>query len=830
MHFQFPFHPIFLHSSIFAHGSQKTHTTSQLFLVVARSLYLVSLYECMFSCIIFIVINFSYSFSIDGLRATSILLMLCFVIIASIRRGEIQERKSFLIKTKLNKYTINVTSEKERLMRLLSTAYPEYIIESVLKSNIYELPTLACDHATLLVLRVINYHEIMQNCQADEAIIFFGDFFRLISRVVRNCGMTKFRCSNGTYMAIGGITDSSESITVSVVGAAIKIRDSVNATKFVVGNFKVKASIGIHFGKAHTGAVSSAKGSFEVFGDACYVAESALKTGEENAIFVSIPVHERCKKYFEFEPDSVVFDGLEFWKVVHRRHLPLPKVTPKIPVLKRSKKNNLDMMSMIDENYVQASRIGSFIYNVKFHDIRLEDEFQSDFSKRGSENFLRSVAAMTSIFHLLYGIIEVSFFKNHFSFDNGLMVVLVFLRFYIFAPLMVLLACVSYVGDMDWMNVNVMANNATIPYQIHALYGVYTMSKFIYVLVFHLTSLDPIQVNFIVHEVYIWITLQSILPHRLLSRAIFVTVSWIIVVSFSYGYYMYQASFQTLWKTILDIVYLVLIAFSQSLNGYQVAELLLRKQYLLGVQEKETIQKLIAQQELMESILISIIPDHMVTNIRGQDRILERYPDVALILIDIVESRGAVRFLSTRQTFDFFSEVFENIEKMCELYNIVPIKTMGDMYLAMAVKEGEVDDHLARACRMAIETHTHLKNHKFDSWYGTISLRIAVSEGDVIGCVTGRGDLSYEIWGNCVHEAWSILKSTPKDKTRVTDSCAHKLLDSPYIEVETVPMISESGLEEMEKHHYVHVLDSVWGNFIVHTPWMRDDFKGDKLE
>ena len=34
---------------------------------------------------------------------------------------------------------------------------------------------------------------------------------------------------------------------------------------------QVKASIGIHFGKAHTGAVSSAKGSFEVFGDGTVV-------------------------------------------------------------------------------------------------------------------------------------------------------------------------------------------------------------------------------------------------------------------------------------------------------------------------------------------------------------------------------------------------------------------------------------------------------------------------------------------------------------------------------------------------------------------------------
>lgn len=202
------------------------------------------------------------------------------------------------------------------------------------------------------------------------------------------------------------------------------------------------------------------------------------------------------------------------------------------------------------------------------------------------------------------------------------------------------------------------------------------------------------------------------------------------------------------------------------------------KQREIAEREKETAKHL--------AVLHSTLPKHIADRVARGEAVNDHYDNAAVIFLDIVGFTTISDHLTSEQVVRLLEQVFTTLDAVCEKYDVVKVKTIGDSYMAVAFPRfarndnslasslGEVRDVVERAANAALDMldavskpiteylpdiHEVLLEDQRVTLPEGIRVRIGMHVGAVTAGVIGTTRMQYDVWGDTVNVA-SRMEST----------------------------------------------------------------------
>jgi len=207
--------------------------------------------------------------------------------------------------------------------------------------------------------------------------------------------------------------------------------------------------------------------------------------------------------------------------------------------------------------------------------------------------------------------------------------------------------------------------------------------------------------------------------------------------------------------------------------------------------ERRLMERVRSEKHVSENLLHSILPQAIANRLReGEEQLVDRFAEASVVFVDIV---GFTLFSATHdpeQTVALLNDLFSRFDRLVDQHGMEKIKTIGDAYLAVAGVPEAVDDHAARAARLALSVHGAMAefNQKHSiKW----SVRVGVDSGPLVAGIIGSRKFAYDLWGDTVNVASRLESHARPDQTLISGSTA-AALGSDFI-MEPLP--------EMELHN-----------------------------
>ncbi len=194
------------------------------------------------------------------------------------------------------------------------------------------------------------------------------------------------------------------------------------------------------------------------------------------------------------------------------------------------------------------------------------------------------------------------------------------------------------------------------------------------------------------------------------------------------------------------------------------------------------------QQAENQRLLLSIMPEDLAQRYReGDDGLAHAHPNVTVLYAEISGLSDTGAALSPERSAGLISELLGNVDAAAEQAGVDKMRTTSTGYLASCGVVVPRIDHARRmvgfAQRMLEITHRFNVAHDLD-----LRLRIGIDTGAVTAGLLGQSKLVYDIWGETVNVANSVL-TAGSDGVFVTaavhDAVSDAFAFEPAAQVET---------------------------------------------
>jgi class 3 adenylate cyclase len=181
--------------------------------------------------------------------------------------------------------------------------------------------------------------------------------------------------------------------------------------------------------------------------------------------------------------------------------------------------------------------------------------------------------------------------------------------------------------------------------------------------------------------------------------------------------------------------------------------------------------RVILEEEKAQSdkLLLNILPARIADLLKdGEDYIAERFQEVSIVFIDIVDFTKLSSGVEPEMIVDFLNGLFTRFDKISEKYGLEKIKTIGDSYMAVSGIPVARSDNAEAAALMALEVMEEINN--YNSFSGqAIMLRIGIDCGPVVAGVIGEKKFIYDLWGDAVNTASRMEQYGAPGEIQITD-------------------------------------------------------------
>ena len=194
------------------------------------------------------------------------------------------------------------------------------------------------------------------------------------------------------------------------------------------------------------------------------------------------------------------------------------------------------------------------------------------------------------------------------------------------------------------------------------------------------------------------------------------------------------------------------------------------------------------QQAENQRLLLSIMPEDLAQRYReGEDGLAHAHPNVTVLYAEISGFADAGADLSPERSAGLIGELLGSVDAAAEQAGVDKMRTTSTGYLASCGVVVPRIDHARRmvgfAQRMVEITHHFNLAHDLD-----LRLRIGIDTGAVTAGLLGQSKLVYDIWGETVNVANSVL-TAGSDGVFVTaavhDAVSDTFAFEPAAQVET---------------------------------------------
>ncbi|PJE01232.1 MAG: hypothetical protein CK427_11405 [Leptospira sp.] len=172
-------------------------------------------------------------------------------------------------------------------------------------------------------------------------------------------------------------------------------------------------------------------------------------------------------------------------------------------------------------------------------------------------------------------------------------------------------------------------------------------------------------------------------------------------------------------------------------------------------------KNLLAEEKKKADLLLSnILPGYMIEDLKRYGKVQPvQYDQVAVMFTDFVGFSKISRYMSPTQLLKELTIYFDEFERICEIYSIEKVKTIGDSFLCVAGLSGNhrtagIDILLAgiEMMRFTDSRREELKLQGEDAW----GIRLAIHSGPLIAGIVGHQKIAFDIWGHTVNIAARI--------------------------------------------------------------------------
>jgi class 3 adenylate cyclase len=159
---------------------------------------------------------------------------------------------------------------------------------------------------------------------------------------------------------------------------------------------------------------------------------------------------------------------------------------------------------------------------------------------------------------------------------------------------------------------------------------------------------------------------------------------------------------------------------------------------------------------------------------KGETNIAESYPDVTVLVSDLVGFTTLSAHISAEQMVQLLNEIFSSFDVLAAKLGLEKIKTIGDAYMAVGGISFARPDHAEACAALALDMHRQIE-HINEQYNTSIRLRIGICTGPVIAGVIGRGRFAFDLWGETVNLACRLESTGKPGKIQIAEATYQKL-------------------------------------------------------
>jgi PAS domain S-box-containing protein len=170
-------------------------------------------------------------------------------------------------------------------------------------------------------------------------------------------------------------------------------------------------------------------------------------------------------------------------------------------------------------------------------------------------------------------------------------------------------------------------------------------------------------------------------------------------------------------------------------------------------ERKQSEQALKAEQEKSENLLLNILPQAIVHQLKsGSNAIASRSDNVTILFADIVDFTTLSTQVSPNQLVYMLNEIFSSFDMLADQLGLEKIKTIGDSYMVVGGLPTSRNDHAEAIAEMAISMQRAIARFMRND-QDAFRLRIGINTGSVVAGVIGIRKFIYDLWGDAVNVA-----------------------------------------------------------------------------
>ncbi|MGB7440929.1 MAG: adenylate/guanylate cyclase domain-containing protein [Coleofasciculaceae cyanobacterium] len=165
-------------------------------------------------------------------------------------------------------------------------------------------------------------------------------------------------------------------------------------------------------------------------------------------------------------------------------------------------------------------------------------------------------------------------------------------------------------------------------------------------------------------------------------------------------------------------------------------------------------QKLEAEQERSERLLLNILPRSIAERLKGENRtvIADNFQQVTVLFADLVGFTQLSTQVSPTELVNLLNGIFSVFDQLAKKHELEKIKTIGDAYMVVAGLPEPKTNHAQAIADMALDMQAALNRLNKETGQA-LSIRIGIHTGPVVAGVIGLNKFAYDLWGDTVNTA-----------------------------------------------------------------------------
>lgn len=172
------------------------------------------------------------------------------------------------------------------------------------------------------------------------------------------------------------------------------------------------------------------------------------------------------------------------------------------------------------------------------------------------------------------------------------------------------------------------------------------------------------------------------------------------------------------------------------------------------VEKSDLYQRVLLEKEKSERLLLNIMPARIAARLgAGEKPVAENLPEVDILFADIVEFTEFAGRYPPEHVLDLLQNLFVPLDRLCKVYGVEKVKTIGDEYMAMSSSLTSADDtHLRNLAQFALEALRLMEGMRYPD-ARPVRIRMGMHTGTAVAGVIGQEKFAYDIWGDAVNVA-----------------------------------------------------------------------------